>query len=90
VDVESIGAANVPEDISRTETYSHTPTPLTPPQPAGCAFIMLEEHASRGFNAALPTAKLIMPQDLARLCPRGRGKHWAAAQSSVLHSSLPG
>ncbi|CAE8739166.1 unnamed protein product [Polarella glacialis] len=58
VDVEPIGAVNVPEDISRTETYSHTPTPLTPPQPAGLLIgvVSSEPQASEaaGFAAWMP------------------------------------
>ncbi|CAE8674250.1 unnamed protein product, partial [Polarella glacialis] len=54
VDVESIGAVNVPEDISRTETYSHTPTPLTPPQPAGplIGVVSSEPQASEAARLA--------------------------------------
>ncbi|CAE8595407.1 unnamed protein product [Polarella glacialis] len=54
VDVESIGAVNVPEAISRTETYSHTPTPLTPPQPAGplIGVVSSEPQASEAAGLA--------------------------------------
>ncbi|CAE8583267.1 unnamed protein product [Polarella glacialis] len=54
VDVESIGAVNVPEAISRTETYSHPPKPLTPPQPAGplIGVVSSEPQASEAAGLA--------------------------------------